>query len=66
VLIDFLADSGDAEMYTADQHKMAVSPQQKAMSVLHHWETKSVIQVQRRYCQEYGEQALGKHSFILY
>lgn len=36
LLLDFLADSGAAEMYTADKHKMAVSPQQKVISVLHH------------------------------
>jgi hypothetical protein len=29
VLIDCLADSGVAEMYTADEHKMAVSPPSK-------------------------------------
>jgi hypothetical protein len=60
VLIDCLADSGVAEMYTADEHKMEVSLQQKEVSVLHHWEIKSVIQVQICYCWEYGEQVLGK------
>jgi hypothetical protein len=32
------------------------------MSVLRYWETKLVIQVQRRYSREYGEQAPGKQS----
>jgi hypothetical protein len=35
MLTDYPADSGAAEMYTADEPKMAVSPQQKAMSVLY-------------------------------
>jgi hypothetical protein len=41
---------------------MAVPPQQKAMSVLWFWETKSVIQVQRRYSPEYEERAPGWQS----
>jgi transposase len=32
------------------------------VSVLWYWETKSFIQVQRRYRQEYGEQAPGRQS----
>jgi hypothetical protein len=40
VLIDCTGDSGAAETYTAGEHKMAVSHQQKAMSVLWYWETK--------------------------
>jgi hypothetical protein len=64
ILIDCLADSGAAETYTADKRKMAVPPppQQKAMSVLWYWETRSVIQMQRRYRREYGEQAPGRQS----
>jgi hypothetical protein len=49
MLIDCLADSGTAEKYTADKRKMAISLQQKAISLLWYWETKSVIQVQRHY-----------------
>jgi hypothetical protein len=49
-------------MYTADERKMAVSAQQKTMSVLWYWETKSVIQAQRRYRREYEEQARGGQS----
>jgi hypothetical protein len=45
VSADCPADSGDDETYTADERKMAVSSQQKAMSVLWYWETKSVIHV---------------------
>jgi transposase len=62
VLIDCPADSGAAETYTADECKMAISPQQKAMSVLWYWETKSVIQVQRRYRRECGERTPGRQS----
>jgi transposase len=57
-----LADSGAAETNTADERKMAISPQQKAMYVLWYWEAKSVIQVQRCYRREYGEQAPGRQS----
>jgi hypothetical protein len=60
VLIDCPADSGAAETYTADERKMAISPQQKAVFVLWYRETKSVIQEQRRYRREYGEQAPGR------
>jgi hypothetical protein len=42
VLIDYPADSGAAETQTAEKFKMAVSPQQKAMSVLWYWEIKLV------------------------
>jgi hypothetical protein len=30
--------------------------------MLIYWETKSVIQMKRRYCQKYGEQAPGRQS----
>jgi hypothetical protein len=40
--VDCLTDSGVSEMYTADEHKNVLSSQQKAMSVLWFWETKSV------------------------
>jgi hypothetical protein len=39
MLNDSPADSGTAETYTAYERKMAVSPQEKAMSVLWYWET---------------------------
>jgi hypothetical protein len=62
VLIDCPADSGAAEMYTADKCKMAVLPQQKVVCMLWYWETKPVTQVQRLNHREYGEQALGRQS----
>jgi hypothetical protein len=58
----FPADSGAAETYTADWRKMAVSPQEKTTSVMWYWETKSIIQVQRRYRRDYGEKAPGRQS----
>jgi hypothetical protein len=60
--VDCLGDIGASETYTAEQPKMAVSLQQKAMSVLWYWKTKSVIQVQKHYRREYGEQAPGRLS----
>jgi hypothetical protein len=56
------ADSVAAEMYTADERKITISPKKKAMSLLWYWKTKSVIQVQRHYRWEYGEQAPGRKS----
>jgi hypothetical protein len=41
-------------------------PQQKAMFVLWYWEANSVIQMQRRRRQEYGEQAPGRQSIKLW
>jgi hypothetical protein len=60
--VDCPANSGTGETYTANECKMTVCPQQKAMTVLWYWERESVIQVQRHYDQEYGEQALGRQS----
>lgn len=60
VVIDCPADSGAAEMYTADEHKMAASPNQMAMSELWNWETKSVIERQKRHRREYREQEPGR------
>jgi hypothetical protein len=60
ICVDCVTNSGAAEMHTADKHKMAGSPQQKAMSVLWYRKTKSVIQVQRCYHLEYSEQAPGR------
>jgi hypothetical protein len=37
---DCLAESDASETHKADKHKMALSSQQKAMSVLWYWETK--------------------------
>jgi hypothetical protein len=51
--IDCPTNRGAAEAHTADKHEMAVSPQQKALSVLWYWKPKSVIQVQRCYHHEY-------------
>jgi hypothetical protein len=42
--------------------KWQFRPDQKAMSELWYWETKSVIQLQRRHGREYGEQAPGRES----
>jgi hypothetical protein len=49
VLIDFAADSGAAEMYTADERKMSIFPNKKAVSMLWYSETNPVIQAPRRY-----------------
>jgi hypothetical protein len=59
VLIDFQAAT---ETYTADESKMSIFPQQKAISMLWYWETKSVNQAQRRYRLKYGEEAHGRQS----
>jgi hypothetical protein len=52
---DCLTDNGASETCTYDEHKMVIFSQQKTMSVLWYWETKSIIHVQKRYRWEHKE-----------
>jgi transposase len=60
VLVDGPAESGANDMYVADESKISVSSS-KGIVCLRYWK-KNVIQVQRSFHREYGEQGHGRQT----